>query len=64
MRAAALLDGLVGGPRQLEGDVHAPPPVVHAPVRLERDVRFRVGLGLGLGLGLAALTLGNPKPKP
>jgi hypothetical protein len=34
VRAAELLDGFVGGPRQLQGDVQPPPPVLCAPVRL------------------------------
>mmetsp|Transcript_19385 Transcript_19385/g.57886 ORF Transcript_19385/g.57886 Transcript_19385/m.57886 type:complete len:1076 (-) Transcript_19385:309-3536(-) len=39
MRAAALLDALVGGPRQLERDVQPLARVRHAPVRLQRDAR-------------------------
>ena len=34
MRPAALLDALVGAPRQLERDVDSLPRVGHAPVRL------------------------------
>mmetsp|Transcript_21706 Transcript_21706/g.51477 ORF Transcript_21706/g.51477 Transcript_21706/m.51477 type:complete len:693 (-) Transcript_21706:330-2408(-) len=44
VRAAALLDGLVGAPRQLERDVHAAAAVLHAAVGLQRDAG---GGGLG-----------------
>ena len=34
--AAELLDGLVGGPGQLDRQVHPPPLVAHLPARMQR----------------------------